>query len=153
LLYNAARNLTNNNLKEFEKELQSIMGDTFSYFDKTKNPENAFHSYMLGLLTILGDEYIIRSNRESGKGRYDIMLRPFNVTKNGIVIEIKTIEDRKEDEGEVDFHKRLNHAIKKVEHQMEAKGYEKELIDNKIKNIIKLPIVFAGKQPHVFPVR
>ena len=151
LLYNAARNLTGNNLKEFEKDLRSIMGDTFSYFDKTKNPENAFHSYMLGLLTILGDEYIIRSNRESGKGRYDIMLRPFDVTKNGIVVEIKTIEGRKKDEGEVDFHKRLNHAIKKAEHQMEAKGYEKELIDNKIKNIIKLPIVFAGKQPHVFP--
>ncbi|MEA3444241.1 MAG: AAA family ATPase, partial [Bacteroidota bacterium] len=152
LLYNAARNLTNDNLKQFEKELRSIMGDTFSYFDKTKNPENAFHSYMLGLLTILGDDYIIRSNRESGKGRYDILLRPFDITKNGIVIEIKTIEDRKKDEGKQEFHNRINKAINEAKNQIETKEYEKELIDNKIKNIIKLPIIFAGKRAHIFTV-
>ena len=149
LLYNAANNLVNNELQRFEKDLQSIMSDTFSYFDKTKNPENAFHSYMLGLLAVLGDNYIIRSNRESGEGRYDILLRPFDSRKNGVVIEIKTIESRKKNEEKATFLKRINKAIAEAEKQIEINNYDQELIDNKIKNIIKLPIVFAGKQPFI----
>ncbi|MEA3445840.1 MAG: AAA family ATPase, partial [Bacteroidota bacterium] len=165
LLFNAANNLVNNNLKEFEKELQSIMGDTFSYFDtaKTKGqpdqneitksvqlPENVFHSYMLGLLAILGENYIIRSNRESGEGRYDILVRPFDITKNGIIIEIKSIEKRQKNEEAQDFHMRINNAITEAENQIETNDYDKELIDNRITNIIKLPIVFAGKVPFIF---
>ena len=149
LLFNAANNLVNNNIQQFEKELQSILGDTFSYFDKTKNPENWFHSYLLGLLAILGEKYIIRSNRESGRGRYDILLRPFDITKNGIIIEIKSIEKQKENEEKNAFYKRINKAITEAEQQIEMNDYDKELIENKIANIIKLPIVFAGKVPYI----
>lgn len=149
LLYNTAKNLVNNNLQEFERNLQLLMGDTFSYFDKTPEPENAFHSYMLGLLAILGDDYMIRSNRESGEGRYDILLRPFDISKNGIVIEIKTIDSRKKSEEKKDFEIRINNAIANAGMQIETKEYDKELKDNKIENIIKLPIVFVGKKPYV----
>ena len=149
LLYNTAYNLINNDLQDFEKDLQQLMGDTFSYFDKTSNPENAFHSYMLGLLAILGENYIISSNRESGEGRYDIQLKPFDIEKNGIIIEIKSIENRKENEEKGDFQNRINDAIIKAENQIDIKEYDKELKAGKVKNIIKLAIVFAGKKPFV----
>ena len=74
---------------------QKIIGDTFSYFDTAGEAEKVYQAYVLGLLAVIGDDYIIRSNRESGEGRYDIVLIPYNLADNGIVIEIKKIEGLK----------------------------------------------------------
>ena len=65
------------------------MGDTFSYYDTARFTENVYHAYVLGLLAFLSDDYIIRNNRESGEGRYDILLIPMDKGGNGVVIEIK----------------------------------------------------------------
>ena len=150
-LEDTANYLINNQIEKFEKGFKEIIGDTFSYYDTAKNHEYVYHSYILGLLAIIGDDYIIKSNKESGEGRYDIMLIPHDKTKNGVVIEIKQIDKQQEDENNTDFFKRINETIKIASSQINRNKYYKELIDNKIelKNIVKVPIVFAGKEPYI----
>ena len=73
------------NLKEFEKKFKILVEQMFSYMDVGKNTaENFYHAFVLGMLVGLKDTYIVNSNRESGIGRYDIMLEPKD--KNGIVL-------------------------------------------------------------------
>jgi len=147
-LIDTTKYLINNNIEKFEKGFKEIIGDTFSYFDVKGEPENVYQSYVLGLLAIIGDDYIIKSNRESGEGRYDILLIPHDKTKYGIVIEIKQIA-KQDTENEPDFILRINKKIKEAQKQIDKNKYYMELIDNKVPNIIKLPIVFAGKEPYI----
>jgi len=148
LLIETTNHLINNRINQFELGFKEIMGDTFSYFDTATNPEYVYQSYVLGLLAIIGDDYIIKSNRESGDGRYDIMLIPHDKTKYGIVIEIKQIH-KIDNEKEEDKNNRINAKITEAANQIENNKYYKELIDNKIEKIIKLPIVFVGKEPYI----
>ena len=151
LLYDTAGHLVHNHINDFEAGFKKIMGDTFSYFDTGKGEsEKVYQSYLLGLLACIGDDYLIKSNRESGEGRYDIMLLPKDKAKfpNGIVIEIKQLE-KKEKEDKNGLANRVNNAIDEAFQQIEEKEYYKELVSNDIPNIIKLPIVFVGKNPYV----
>jgi hypothetical protein len=150
LLEDATNHLINNEINEFERGFKKIIGDTFSYFDTKGEPENVYQSYVLGLLAIIGDDYIIKSNRESGEGRYDIMLIPHDKSRYGIVIEIKQI-DRGDNENEQGFRDRIDRKIDEAKAQIDKNQYYKELVANKIPNIIKLPIVFAGKVPYIVP--
>ena len=145
LLISTAEHLVNNRLQAFEKGFKKIMGDTFSYFDTGGEAEKAYQAYVLGLLAVIGDDYLIRSNRESGEGRYDIMLMPHDKARYGVVIEIKRIEGRKKKETEEAFSKRINATLTEAAHQIEQKNYYKELLAHQIEKIIQLPIVFAGK--------
>ncbi len=152
LLEEMANSLINNDLKIFEKSFRAIMGDTFSYYDTAKNNEYVFHAYLLGLLAIKGDDYILKSNRESGDGRYDIMLIPRELKENnGVVIEIKRTEKRKENEKNEDFNKRINDKLQDAKNQICQNKYYQELLDLGLseKNIVKVAIVFAGKEPFV----
>jgi len=155
LLENTTEYLITNQIEKFENGFRKIMGDTFSYYDTTKINEYVYHSYILGLLAIIGDDYIIKSNKESGEGRYDIMLIPHDRTKYGIVIEIKQIEKQKKKEQNKDFYKRINEQIEIAENQIDKNKYYKELIDSKIteEKIIKVPIVFAGKEAYVLQIK
>ncbi len=150
LLVTTANHLINNRITEFESGFRKIIGNTISYFDKGGEPERIYHVYTLGLLSILSDDYIIKSNGESGDGRYDILLIPFDRTKSGIVIEFKQIKKRHNEKDET-FKKRINKSLIKAKEQINENQYYKELIANKIKenNIIKIPIVFAGKNPYI----
>jgi len=148
LLEETTKYLINNEIAKFEKGFKKIIGDTFSYFDINGEPENVYQSYVLGLLAIIGDDYIIKSNRESGDGRYDILLIPHDKTKYGIVIEIKQIVRNPNDDSET-FNKKIDDKIKEAKKQIDKNKYYMELIDNKISKIIKLPIVFAGKEPYI----
>ena len=162
LLIETAENLINNRITEFETGFKQTIQNTLSYFDTAKKTdkdsketivthEQIYHVYTLGLLTILTDDFIIKSNRESGQGRYDIMLIPHDKSKNGVVIEIKQIEKQKINEENNEFYSRINKEIDTALQQIEKNKYYTELIINKIKpeNIIKLAIVFAGKEPYV----
>jgi len=148
LLEETTTYLINNQIDKFERGFKEIIGDTFSYFDTKGEPENIYQSYVLGLLAIIGDDYVIKSNRESGEGRYDIMLIPHDKTKYGVVIEIKQIS-KVENEDHDNLCKRINGKIKEAQNQIENNNYYKELVDHKVNNIIKLPIVFVGKEPHI----
>ncbi len=151
LLQKTTNYLINNNINKFETGFKEIMGDTFSYYDTAKNNEYIYHSYILGLLAIIGDDYIIKSNKESGEGRYDIILIPHDKSKNGVVIEIKQIEKQQQNEENNNFTKRINKQIELAINQIDRNKYYKELIDNQIdkNNIIKVPIIFAGKEPYI----
>ena len=104
-------------------------------------PEKVYQAFILGMLVRLHDEYEIKSNRESGYGRYDVMIIPKDTNKKGIVIELKTI-DKFENE---DYKKALDAALI----QINDKNYEQELIDRGITNILKLAIVLDGKRVFV----
>ena len=162
LLIETADNLINNKIEEFENGFRKIVGDTLSYYDiaektdkqtkeKIVTNEQIYHVYTLGLLAILTDDYIIKSNKESGEGRYDIMLVPYDKNRNGVVIEIKSIGKQGKSEEKKDFIKRVNNEIKGALNQIDKNRYYTELIENKINpdNIIKLTIVFAGKEPYI----
>jgi len=148
LLIETTKYLTNNEIAKFEKGFRSIIGDTFSYFDVKSEPEYVYQSYVLGLLAIVGDDYIIKSNRESGEGRYDILMIPHDRSKYGIVIEIKQLPKLKS-EKEANLVKRINAKIAEAKAQIEANEYYRELVDNKVDRIVKLPIVFVGKVPYI----
>ena len=151
LLQNTANYLINNEITKFETGFKEIIGDTFSYYDTAKNHEYVYHSYILGLLAIIGDDYIIKSNKESGEGRYDILLIPHDKTKNGVVIEIKQIKKQQSNETKIEFNKRINEQIELAINQIDKNKYYKELVDSKLNEsqIIKVPIVFAGKVPYI----
>ncbi|MCP5102754.1 MAG: AAA family ATPase, partial [bacterium] len=89
----------------------------------------------------ISNTHEIKSNRESGYGRYDIMILPLDITQPGYVIEFKTVD--REDNETVDT------AVATALAQIEAKKYETELIDRGIKNIKKLAVVFNGKDVYV----
>ncbi len=150
-LIETTKHLINNNIEAFEIGFKAIIGDTFSYFDPKGEPENVYQSYVLGLLAILGDDYIIKSNRESGSGRYDILLIPHDRQKYGIVIEIKQIAQVSGEKPE-SFINRINNKIEEAKIQIDENKYYLELLANKIEKIIKLPIVFAGKEPYIMPI-
>ena len=159
LLIDTAEDLINNRISDFETGFKKIVGDTLSYFDTARkssgettiDTEQIYHVYTLGLLAILADDYIIKSNRESKHGRYDILLIPHEKQQNGIVIEIKQTKKQSINEEKEYFKKRINKSIDEALKQIEINQYHTELITNKIKpeNIIKLPIVFAGKEPYI----
>lgn len=151
LLIATTEHLLNNQLEAFERNFKIIMGDTLSYWDKGGEPERVYQAYVLGMLAIVGDDYIIRSNRESGKGRYDVMIMPHDKSRYGVVMEIKQIE-RDKNEKDKTFKGRINRNLKEATEQIEKKKYYKELVAHKITKIIKLPIVFAEKEPYVFPI-
>ena len=146
--------LTGGQLSEFEEGFRRIMGDTLSYYDTVGPNEYVYHSYLLGLLAVLGDDYVIRSNRESGSGRYDILLIPHDKGKNGVVIEIKTLEHRPSIEEKV-MHEKINGALEEALGQIEKHEYYKELVAHGIPedNIIKVPVVFVGKKPYVLKIK
>ena len=86
--------------------------ETFSYFDMSgKEPEKFYHGFTLGLIADLKGRYLIESNRESGYGRYDVMLFPLQTQDPGIVIEFKALA---EDEGERKLEDTARAALRQI---------------------------------------
>ncbi|MBQ2451468.1 MAG: AAA family ATPase [Lachnospiraceae bacterium] len=121
--------------------------EIFSYFDTGKRvsqkaqPERFYHGVILGLLVDLQVDYIITSNRESGFGRYDVMIEPKDKTKNpAVIIEFKVFNARKE--------KTLEDTVEAALSQIEEKQYEADLIVRGIpkENIFKYGFAFKGKE-------
>ena len=131
--------LITKDVEVFEEIFSDFVMKNMSYFDVSgEEPERVYHAFVLGMIVSLADEYEVKSNKESGYGRYDVMLIPRDKTKLGIIIEFKRIKDtapKTIDEG-------VNEALK----QIEENKYEEELKDRDINNILKLAIVFKGKK-------
>jgi len=131
--------LKNGNIKIFERHLKSICMVIMSYHDFSGSPEKVYHALVLGMLVWLSKDYIIRSNREAGYGRYDIIFQPKDLSKQGIIIEFKRIY---EDE---DSEKVLNGALKHIE----KKKYDVELKTAGVKDILKIAVAFTGKEVYL----
>ena len=136
-------------LEEMNIYMNDVALNTFSLFDtgkktsEKKAPENFFHGFVLGLMVDQIDNYIITSNRESGYGRYDIMLEPIdkqNIKYPAIIIEFKVINPQKENS--------LEETVQVALKQIEEKNYDAELIKKGIKkeNIRHYGFAFRGKE-------
>ena len=133
------KDLVELNLSEFEKKFRVLVREMFSYMDVGENTaENFYHAFVLGMLVGLRDSYYVNSNRESGFGRYDIMLEPQNKNGNSFIIEFK-VADSFEDET-------IEEVIESAKKQIEEKGYESNLRERGFKNITKMVFAFKGKE-------
>lgn len=114
--------------------LEDFMVKSISSIDGAN--ESFYHGMMLGLCAILGNRYKIRSNRESGLGRFDIQLMPLTKGMPGFIFEFKHTKDE---------HTDLSALSDSALQQIEAKKYDTELRDNDVSSIIKIGIAFRGK--------
>ena len=129
----------NLNLKDFENKFRVLVEEMFSYMDVGKNTaENFYHAFVLGMLVGLKDSYYVNSNRESGFGRYDIMLEPQDKSKNSFIIEFKVADEMNEPS--------LEQAIENGKKQIEEKDYENSLKERGFNNITKMVFAFKGKE-------
>ena len=133
------KDLVQLNLTEFEKKFKVLVKEMFSYMDVGENTaENFYHAFVLGMLVGLKDSYYVNSNRESGFGRYDIMLEPKDKNGNSFIMEFKVLEDMEE--------KTLEDTIENAKKQIEEKGYEENLRERGFTHITKMVYAFHGKQ-------
>ncbi len=143
------RALISSDIESMNEYMNDVAFNTFSSFDSGKHtsekkaPENFYHGFVLGLMVDQTENYIITSNRESGYGRYDIMLEPIDKTNEkypGIVIEFKVINLRKESS--------LEETVAAALKQIEEKNYDAELIKRGVKeeNIHHYGFAFKGKE-------
>ena len=126
--------LKNNKIEEFEKNLQNILLKSTSYMDG-KN-ENFYHGLFLGMSFYLDNKYLLKSNREAGLERYDVLIEPINKKERAFILEFKV----------TDSEKNLEKFSKEALEQIINKKYNIELIEKGIKNITYIGIAFYKKQ-------
>ena len=126
--------------------MNRVSAYTFSSFDvdhkpSGKEPERFYHGFVLGLMVDMDGRYVIKSNRESGFGRYDVMLKPKDQTQDdAILLEFKVYNPRRE--------KCLEDTVKAALAQIDEKKYAAELIAEGIspEHIRKYGFAFKGKE-------
>ena len=133
------KDLVTLNLYEFERKFVVLVRQMFSFMDVGENTaENFYHAFVLGMLVGLKDTYYVNSNRESGFGRYDIMLEPKDKSGNSFIIEFKVLDELSETT--------IEQTIDNAKKQIVDKKYEENLIERGFKKITKMVFAFKGKE-------
>lgn len=123
-------------VEEFGAILQEFIANAVSFYDFNKNePEKSYHLFVLGMLVSLEGVYTIKSNRESGYGRYDIMLIPQDKKRPGVIIEFKKV-----------FKQTVQEAADAALAQIATKHYAAELRAAGVRTIRSYGIAFEGKE-------
>ncbi len=124
--------------------MNRVTREMFSYFDTGRNPysepERFYHGFVLGLMVELSDRYVVTSNRESGFGRYDVMLEPRRVAEDdGILLEFKV-----QSEGEKELSDTVTQALRQIqERDYQASLAAKGVPEDRIR---KYGFAFCGKE-------
>ena len=135
-------------LRSMNHYMNKVALNTFSYFDAGKKPsgesepEKFYHGFVLGLLVDNAGDYVVKSNRESGFGRYDVVLEPKDKKGIAVIIEFKVYD--KEYDGENDLADTADNALS----QIEEKQYAADLIAQGVSKdkILKYGFAFQGKK-------
>ena len=138
--------LLEGDLKAMNVYMNDVALKTFSYFDtgtkpsESENPEKFYHGFVLGLIVDLADEYTVVSNRESGFGRYDVMIEPKDTSKDAFILEFK-VYDR-------NYEKTLEDTVASALAQIEEKKYDTVLTAKGIsaERIHKYGFALEGKK-------
>lgn len=135
-----------NDIEAMNAYMNEVAMTTISFFDTGKKtseeaePERFYHGFVLGLIVDLSDRYIITSNRESGLGRYDVVIEPRKKEDDAIIMEFKVRDSKKETTLEdTAAEALLQIERKKYEADLEARGIASE-------RIRKYGFAFEGKQ-------
>jgi hypothetical protein len=125
-------------LNEFCKELSDLVLQLFSYHDiGSQEPEKVYHSFLLGVFNSFKDLYRVQSNREAGKGRFDILLIPNTLEYRGIIFEVKRVS--------TDIVEATNVLLDEAIKQIEYNRYGEELKMLGHKEYFGIATVFYGK--------
>ena len=131
-----AESLFANDLQKLQSAIMEYMDKTISFYDS--GSESFYHGLVLGLVAMLDTQYKIRSNRESGDGRYDISLIPKEEKYPGVIMELKS-KVGLENAG-------LDLLAEQALKQIESKRYDTEMMNDGIEHVLKLGIAFSGKK-------
>ncbi|MBR1710276.1 MAG: AAA family ATPase [Clostridia bacterium] len=141
-----AKAMMQGDVRGMNRYLNDIMLTTMSFFDGGKNPsvklpENFYHGLVLGLLAETSREYMMTSNRESGYGRYDVVMEPKEKGKPAAILEFKVFDT-------LDDEKGLEDTVENALRQIEKKKYEIDLLNRGIpkENILRYGFAFRGKE-------
>ena len=146
--YNMVYSLKNGDIETFKKELRKILLENVGIFDVSGvYKEQFYHGLMLGIILTLKNEYEITSNNFSGKGRYDLLLKPKNLEKRkeGIILELKVV-NAMENLSEDKIFEKLENECDIALQQIEDKEYDSVLKNAGVENILKIGIAFFGKE-------
>lgn len=128
-----------NDYQKLQKAIAEYMDRSISFFDA--GSEGFYHGLVLGLVALMDNQYKIRSNRESGDGRYDISLIPRENRYPGILMELKWEKDLSEE--------RLSDLADDALDQIDEKRYDTEMKGEGVRDILKLGVAFSGKKVSV----
>ncbi len=138
--------LLTGNIPAFEADFRHLVEETFSVHDTSKDPEAFYHGFMVGATANLyhNKNYEIKSNRESGYGRYDYMIFSHDVTKPTILLEIKRVKKTEKMNAD-DLDKVLVQTAQQALTQIQQQNYLSEARQRGRTNIIKIGLAFCGK--------
>ncbi|OGT67026.1 MAG: hypothetical protein A3J38_05500 [Gammaproteobacteria bacterium RIFCSPHIGHO2_12_FULL_45_9] len=131
------RALTEGDVRTFTREMKQFFEYTVSYFDTShQQPEKFYHGLVLGMIISLTKTHTIESNRESGVGRYDVILIPHDLNQPGVVLEFKVTFD----------DETMEAAALEALQQIKDKRYAATLYQRRVTRVLALALAFSGKQ-------